>query len=180
VADLALWWWSWAGGAQIVDFALAHNKCFAVVPCCVFPEQFPDRYYPPLPPTSHHQPTLTRGTCGSDDRRTKDGRLVVVTDDFIRYLMERDPRIQLAYVRTVLAPYPARGGPALTRSPLPPPQSNSWRWREGTRWCTCSPDLEPNTPLLLRSVHGRPYLGFPTSPKTTICATTYHQPTTDP
>lgn len=57
----------------IVDFALAHNKCFAVVPCCVFPEQFPDR-------------------------RTKDGRLVVVTDDFIRYLMERDPRIQLAYL----------------------------------------------------------------------------------
>ena len=70
---------------------------------------------------------------------------MVVTDDFIQYLLERDPRIQLAYVRTVLVPYPARGGPALTHSPLPQPQSNSWRWREGTRWCTCSPDLEPNT-----------------------------------
>jgi len=30
----------------IVDFALAHQKPFAVVPCCVFPSQFPKRLTP--------------------------------------------------------------------------------------------------------------------------------------
>ncbi|ELR20699.1 uncharacterized protein ACA1_054450 [Acanthamoeba castellanii str. Neff] len=57
----------------IVDFALAHNKCFAVVPCCVFPSQFPDR-------------------------RLKDGRRVVVPEEFIRYLMEKDARIKVDYL----------------------------------------------------------------------------------
>lgn len=57
----------------IVDFALAHNKCFAVVPCCVFPSQFPDR-------------------------RLKDGQRVVVPEEFIRYLMEKDARIKVDYL----------------------------------------------------------------------------------
>lgn len=57
----------------IVDFALSHSKPFAVVPCCVFPRQFPQR-------------------------RQKDGGLVITTEEFIQYLVDKDPRIRLAYL----------------------------------------------------------------------------------
>jgi hypothetical protein len=33
----------------------------------------------------------------------KDGQRVVVPEDFIRYLMEKDPRIQLGYVRALVS-----------------------------------------------------------------------------
>ena len=51
---------------EIVDVALLLNKPFAVVPCCVFPEQF-----------SH--------------RKLKNGKKVVSHDDFVQYLIEKDP-----------------------------------------------------------------------------------------
>ena len=53
----------------IVDIALALSKPFAVVPCCVFPFQFPDRRL--------------------------DGKPVETFDDFVRYLCKKDERIQL-------------------------------------------------------------------------------------
>ena len=49
-----------------VDFAIAHDKAWAVVPCCVFPNRFP--------------------------RRTADGKPVLLYDDFVRYLLEKHPR----------------------------------------------------------------------------------------
>ncbi|KAI7866643.1 hypothetical protein BDF14DRAFT_1727918 [Spinellus fusiger] len=60
----------------IVDYALALNKAFAVVPCCVF----------------HHE---------NRHRRRKNGLPVSTTEEFIEYLMEKESRdtpIQAAYL----------------------------------------------------------------------------------
>lgn len=54
-----------------VDFALATNKPFAVVPCCVFSSMFPKR------------------------RLQSDGSPVRSTQQLIQYLMEKDKRIQV-------------------------------------------------------------------------------------
>jgi len=54
---------------RIVQFALKYNKNFAVLPCCVFPNQFPNRF-------------------------TKDGRHVRYYEEFCDYLQELDPTIQ--------------------------------------------------------------------------------------
>jgi hypothetical protein len=50
----------------IVDFALKENKPFAIVPCCVFPKLF-------------------------NERKLKNGKNVVKFEDFIEYLLEKDP-----------------------------------------------------------------------------------------
>lgn len=50
---------------SIVDFALAYDKTFAIVPCCVFPKSFPNRFV--------------------------DGRRVKTYCDFLRYLVAKDP-----------------------------------------------------------------------------------------
>ncbi|KAF9080917.1 hypothetical protein BGX23_001513 [Mortierella sp. AD031] len=55
----------------IVTMALKHNKPFAVVPCCVF---------------AHENP----------DRRLQDGGGVNTTLDFIQYLTEKDPRTRMS------------------------------------------------------------------------------------
>ena len=55
----------------LVDFALQSGKPFAVVPCCVYPSLF-----------SH--------------RRRQNGEGVKVYSSFIKYLLEKDPRIQEA------------------------------------------------------------------------------------
>ncbi len=57
----------------IVDAALAMNKPFAVVPCCVFPRLFPNR-------------------------RTAAGTEVTGYVDFLEYLVAKDPRIELGYL----------------------------------------------------------------------------------
>ena len=57
----------------IVDYALKHNKPFAVIPCCVFHRCFPDR-------------------------KTADGQEVVQYQDFIKYLMEKDPAIKVEFL----------------------------------------------------------------------------------
>jgi len=55
-----------------VDFAVATNKPFAIVPCCVFGEEFPDR-------------------------RGSKGELVSSYEDFVRYLlMKAGPRAKAA------------------------------------------------------------------------------------
>eukprot|EP00743_Colponemidia_sp_Colp-15_P008189 GILK01008881.1.p1 GENE.GILK01008881.1~~GILK01008881.1.p1 ORF type:complete len:481 (+),score=73.03 GILK01008881.1:54-1445(+) len=56
----------------IVDYALSRNLPFAVVPCCVFVSEFPDRRF--------------------------NGQQVVSYQDFISYLQAKDPRIQLGYL----------------------------------------------------------------------------------
>ncbi|OQR96761.1 hypothetical protein ACHHYP_13619 [Achlya hypogyna] len=53
----------------IVDVALAHNKPFAIVPCCVFAEEFPDR-------------------------RTPSGDPVTTYDSLVEYLMAKHPQVQ--------------------------------------------------------------------------------------
>jgi len=50
----------------IVDFAVAHNKPFVVLPCCVCAEQFPDR-------------------------KLKNGQAVKSFDEFVGYLMAKHP-----------------------------------------------------------------------------------------
>ena len=50
----------------IVDFALRENKPFAIVPCCVFPRMF-------------------------QNRRLEDGTHVKKFEQFVQYLMEKDP-----------------------------------------------------------------------------------------
>ena len=55
----------------LIDFALATNKSFAVVPCCVFSKAFPSR-------------------------RLKDGRPVVTHAEFCDYLCEKNPKIKRA------------------------------------------------------------------------------------
>ena len=57
----------------IVDAAIELGKPFAVVPCCVFPELFPER-------------------------RTKDGDSVRTYVQFIDYLVAKHPDIRLAYL----------------------------------------------------------------------------------
>jgi hypothetical protein len=57
----------------IVDAALALGKPFAVVPCCVFPELFPDR-------------------------RRRDGAEVREYVDFVEYLRAKDPEIRIGYL----------------------------------------------------------------------------------
>ena len=54
----------------IVDFALAHGKGFAVVPCCVFPKLFPTR-------------------------QLRDGRGVAKYDAFLRFLAEKHHGIRV-------------------------------------------------------------------------------------
>lgn len=57
----------------IVDTALKLGKSFAVIPCCVFSNEFPDR-------------------------RLLNGQPVATTEDFIQYLCEKDTRIQRAFL----------------------------------------------------------------------------------
>ena len=57
----------------IVDAALRLNKPFAVVPCCVFPDAFPDRVGP-------------------------DGAPVRTYAQFLEYLRAKDPGIEIAYL----------------------------------------------------------------------------------
>ena len=59
--------------ARVVDAALALGKPFAVVPCCVFPELFPDR-------------------------RRRDGAEVREYVDFVEYLRAKDPEIRIGYL----------------------------------------------------------------------------------
>ena len=54
-----------------MDTALRLGISFAVVPCCVFANQFPDR-------------------------KTRDGELVKTYEDFITYLQEKDCSIKCA------------------------------------------------------------------------------------
>lgn len=56
----------------IVDFALSHNKPFAIVPCCVFHNLWPDRRVNRKP--------------------------VVTYFDFIDYLCAKDPRIKTDFL----------------------------------------------------------------------------------
>lgn len=63
---------------DIIDLALAHNKPFAVVPCCVFWKRDPHR-------------------------RTSDGRPVRTWEQFCEYLAAKDDRIQ-----TEILPFPGR------------------------------------------------------------------------
>ena len=58
---------------EVVDAAIELGKPFAVVPCCVFPELFPER-------------------------RTKDGDSVRTYVQFIDYLVAKHPDIKLAYL----------------------------------------------------------------------------------
>ncbi|OQS07305.1 hypothetical protein THRCLA_00686 [Thraustotheca clavata] len=53
----------------IVDVAIAFGKPFAIVPCCVFAEQFPDR-------------------------RTTNGEVVKTYNDLVDYLMNKHPNMQ--------------------------------------------------------------------------------------
>jgi hypothetical protein len=57
----------------IMDAAIELGKPFAVVPCCVFPELFPER-------------------------RTKDGDSVRTYVQFLDYLVAKHPDIKLAYL----------------------------------------------------------------------------------
>jgi hypothetical protein len=59
----------------IVDFALARDKPFAVVPCCVFPKLFPERRLP-------------------------EGVPVVDYPQFVRYLQLKSPSIRTGYLNT--------------------------------------------------------------------------------
>eukprot|EP00898_Chlorokybus_atmophyticus_P001998 jgi/Chlat1/279/Chrsp1S03056 len=61
----------------IVDFALMANKPFAVIPCCVFPGLFPNRTLSAV--NGVPQP-------------------VVTYEQFVAFLLAKDPRIQLEYL----------------------------------------------------------------------------------
>ena len=74
----------------IVDAALLFRKPFVVVPCCVFPNLFKERYI--------HVPTGGATADGGDEERRgeealKERRVPVRThEQFCRYLLEKDPR----------------------------------------------------------------------------------------
>jgi hypothetical protein len=57
----------------ILDTALLYGKPVAIVPCCVFPHMFPDRYLVDRP----HVPVTTY-------------------EEFLQYLLEKDDRLQRA------------------------------------------------------------------------------------
>ena len=65
----------------IVDYCLAHNKAFAVVPCCVFAEAFPDR-------------VLRRSKEGSEEEEEE--VQVRSHEDFVAYLLQKSPEIKSA------------------------------------------------------------------------------------
>jgi hypothetical protein len=54
---------------DIVDFALASNKPFAIIPCCVYAKQFPKR-------------------------RLENGSPVQSYDQLIQFIMQKDPSIK--------------------------------------------------------------------------------------
>uniref|UniRef100_A0AAV1T945 C3H1-type domain-containing protein n=1 Tax=Peronospora matthiolae TaxID=2874970 RepID=A0AAV1T945_9STRA len=58
---------------SIIDVAVQFNKPFAVVPCCVFGQKFPDR-------------------------RLKDGSKVLSFDDLIEYLVAKHPKIEKTFL----------------------------------------------------------------------------------
>jgi hypothetical protein len=58
---------------DILDTALLYGKAVAIVPCCVFPQMFPDRYLAGRP----HIPVTTY-------------------EEFLQYLLEKDERLQRA------------------------------------------------------------------------------------
>lgn len=51
----------------IVDFALEHSKPFVILPCCFFPEKFPNR-------------------------KLKSGKLVENVEEFVNYILEKNER----------------------------------------------------------------------------------------
>ena len=57
---------------DIVDMAVSHGKAFAVVPCCVFPDAFPERALDGAPVRSYAQ--------------------------FLDYLRAKDPGIETEYL----------------------------------------------------------------------------------
>ena len=92
----------------IVDAALALDKPFAVVPCCVFPTENPHRamiknedgtttYFS----LSDRDVSTEEGVCPPPMPRTKAGiinrrSIVTSTEDFIGYLQSKDPSIRRA------------------------------------------------------------------------------------
>lgn len=63
----------------IVDAALLKKKPFAVVPCCVFPNLFPDRRY-------------------TDTSDASESKKVASYNDFIKYLLQKDSRIKSTFL----------------------------------------------------------------------------------
>lgn len=73
----------------IVDAALLYRKPFVVVPCCVFPNLFNERYI--LVPT--HDATVSDIGTKGEGTRSKEKRVVVRShDQFCKYLLAKDPR----------------------------------------------------------------------------------------
>lgn len=68
---------------EIVDVALEHNLSFAIVPCCVFPDQFPSRCM-----ISKEKPMNNDGKPNLVSVRSY--------DDFLQYLMAKDDAIKRA------------------------------------------------------------------------------------
>jgi hypothetical protein len=56
---------------DLVDYALAHNKPFAVVPCCTFHEHFRDRFLPSGKPVKSYA-DLVQWILAKDSRILKD------------------------------------------------------------------------------------------------------------
>lgn len=71
---------------SIIDYALQYQKPFAVVPCCVFADHFPDRTFRSIPINNCHH---------HDNEQTySEERPVRSYEDYLIYLQQKDPRIQ--------------------------------------------------------------------------------------
>lgn len=95
----------------IVDFALKNNKPFAVVPCCVFPNQYPNRRimknmkvrkeegkhalgkYVPVASQSDEVYDETQSSASSGFTWEEISMPVRTHEDFCTYLAGKDPRI---------------------------------------------------------------------------------------
>jgi hypothetical protein len=70
---------------SIIDAAIALGLSFAVLPCCLFSNIFPNRY-------------LINDANGSGGSTNEDCRPVRTYDDFVDYLAAKDKSIQIAYL----------------------------------------------------------------------------------
>ena len=86
----------------IVDAALAFGKSFAVLPCCVFPNQNPHRFLPTGTPDCHDSVEAPNpnpspvSLLKAESDPNKRARIPVRTyDQFVSYLLAKDPSIRV-------------------------------------------------------------------------------------
>ena len=81
---------------SVMDAALACNKPFAVVPCCVFASKFSSRRLPAR--NLQAGPDMLSDVAGDDRSAPKPSRPVETYEELLEYLEAKHPRIERAFL----------------------------------------------------------------------------------